>query len=343
MADAQLPRRPALPPRARLGAHRRRRPRPSASPGSPRTRSARSSSSTRPRSARRVTKDESYAEVESVKAVSDVIAPLSGEIVEVNTALGDSPEAINEDPYGEGWMVKVKLSDRSREGQPARPRRLHSHPDLRAPALEPLHRHHRAGPRARCSPRSASSRSTSCSPAIPEGVRLGRELDLPPGQPEQDGLRAPARPRGAQRLRRGRAHVPRRGHVRPLRPGGRRHADGALGVPDAVHALPARDLPGRAAGHVRVPDRDQRADRAAGLQRLGLRGPERGGSRRLPGQAGQRPAADRRLARRAPAQPRDAAHLRARLRRRGRRGPAARRRHRRRRRGPRPSTCRPAR
>ena len=60
-----------------------------------------------------ITKDESYAEVESVKAVSDVIAPLSGEIVEVNTALGDGPEAINSDPYGEGWMVKVKLSDAS--------------------------------------------------------------------------------------------------------------------------------------------------------------------------------------------------------------------------------------
>ena len=58
-----------------------------------------------------VTKDDSYAEVESVKAVSDVIAPMSGEIVEVNTALGDKPEAINEDPYGDGWMVKVKLSD----------------------------------------------------------------------------------------------------------------------------------------------------------------------------------------------------------------------------------------
>ena len=58
-----------------------------------------------------IKKDEPYAEVESVKAVSDVIAPLSGEIVEVNTALGDSPEAINEDPYGEGWMVKVRLSD----------------------------------------------------------------------------------------------------------------------------------------------------------------------------------------------------------------------------------------
>jgi glycine cleavage system H protein len=58
-----------------------------------------------------VTKDEAYAEVESVKAVSDVIAPLSGEIVEVNVALGDGPEAINGDPYGAGWMVRVRLSD----------------------------------------------------------------------------------------------------------------------------------------------------------------------------------------------------------------------------------------
>jgi glycine cleavage system H protein len=54
---------------------------------------------------------EPYAEVESVKAVSDVIAPLSGEIVEVNTGLGDSPEAINEDPYGDGWLARVRLSD----------------------------------------------------------------------------------------------------------------------------------------------------------------------------------------------------------------------------------------
>jgi glycine cleavage system H protein len=58
-----------------------------------------------------VSAGEFYAEVESVKAVSEVVAPLSGEIVEVNTALADAPEAINEDPYGEGWMVRVKLSD----------------------------------------------------------------------------------------------------------------------------------------------------------------------------------------------------------------------------------------
>ena len=54
-----------------------------------------------------------YAEIESVKAVSDVIAPLSGEIVEVNEALSEAPEVVNLDPYGEGWLVKVKLTDPS--------------------------------------------------------------------------------------------------------------------------------------------------------------------------------------------------------------------------------------
>ena len=58
-----------------------------------------------------LTRNEPYAEVESVKAVSDVFAPMSGEIVEVNASLKDSPERINEDPYGEGWLVKVRLSD----------------------------------------------------------------------------------------------------------------------------------------------------------------------------------------------------------------------------------------
>ncbi len=57
-----------------------------------------------------IQKDSSYAEVESVKAVSDVIAPLSGEILEVNDGLEDTPEQINGDPYGEGWLVKVRLT-----------------------------------------------------------------------------------------------------------------------------------------------------------------------------------------------------------------------------------------
>jgi glycine cleavage system H protein len=60
-----------------------------------------------------VSRNDAYAEVESVKAVSDVFAPLSGEIVEVNEALADSPEKVNQDPYGEGWMVKVRLTEPS--------------------------------------------------------------------------------------------------------------------------------------------------------------------------------------------------------------------------------------
>jgi glycine cleavage system H protein len=58
-----------------------------------------------------VTKDESYGEVESVKAVSDVIAPLSGEIVAVNQKVVAEPETVNEDPYGEGWLIRIRLSE----------------------------------------------------------------------------------------------------------------------------------------------------------------------------------------------------------------------------------------
>ena len=58
-----------------------------------------------------ISKDGAYAEVESVKAVSDVISPVSGEVLEVNRAVADAPETVNEDPYGEGWLVRVRLSD----------------------------------------------------------------------------------------------------------------------------------------------------------------------------------------------------------------------------------------
>jgi glycine cleavage system H protein len=72
-----------------------------------------------------VSKDASYTEVESVKAVSDVIAPLSGEVIAVNEALEDAPENINEDPYGAGWLVKVRLSD------PSEAESLRAAPDYR--------------------------------------------------------------------------------------------------------------------------------------------------------------------------------------------------------------------
>jgi glycine cleavage system H protein len=64
-----------------------------------------------PESGSSVSKDSTYGEVESVKAVSDVIAPLSGEVLEVNQVVVDAPETVNEDPYGNGWLVRIRLSD----------------------------------------------------------------------------------------------------------------------------------------------------------------------------------------------------------------------------------------
>jgi glycine cleavage system H protein len=64
-----------------------------------------------PESGATVAAGESYGEVESVKAVSDVISPLSGEVLEVNTAVVDAPETVNEDPYGAGWLIRIRMSD----------------------------------------------------------------------------------------------------------------------------------------------------------------------------------------------------------------------------------------
>jgi len=66
-----------------------------------------------PQEGQTIAKDSSYGEVESVKAVSDVIAPLSGEVLEVNASVVEAPETVNEDPYGDGWLVRIRMSDPS--------------------------------------------------------------------------------------------------------------------------------------------------------------------------------------------------------------------------------------
>ena len=66
-----------------------------------------------PQDGQTIAKDSSYGEVESVKAVSDVIGPLSGEVLEVNARVVDAPETVNEDPYGDGWLVRIRMSDPS--------------------------------------------------------------------------------------------------------------------------------------------------------------------------------------------------------------------------------------
>ena len=64
-----------------------------------------------------ISKDGSYGEVESVKAVSDLISPLSGEVIEVNQAAVDAPETVNDDPYGNGWLIRIRLTSPDETGQ----------------------------------------------------------------------------------------------------------------------------------------------------------------------------------------------------------------------------------
>ena len=224
-----------------------------------------------------------------------MIAPLSGEIVEVNEALGDTPEAINDDPYGEGWLVKVQLS----ATRPSARTLLDATPTVTAQAGR-LSREHlsrytavtAADLEAMLAAIGVGSLEELFDRQIPAGVRLGRAARparraCPSRRSTRTCATLAARNTSAPRTRSASSAPGMYDHYVPAR---RRHAAWALGVPDALHALPARDLPGRAAGDVRVPDGDLRADRPAGLQRVGLRGPQRGRRRRLPGQAGQRQA-----------------------------------------------------
>ena len=144
---------------------------------------------------------------------------------------------------------------------------------------------------------------------IPEPLRLGRPLELPDGMSEAEVYERLAALAARNADAEARGLLPRRRDVRPLRAGDRRRDHPALRVPHPLHALPAGDLPGRAAGDVRVPDRDVGADRAAGLQRRPLRGALLGRLGRLPGDRRDQAPPLRRLARRPPAQPRDARDL----------------------------------
>ena len=188
-----------------------------------------------------VTKDQAYAEVESVKAVSDVFAPLSGEIMAVN-------EALRRHPRARSTPTPTARAGWSRSSSATRPR------------WTPCS----TWPRTRtcCNRELTVSRYTSATDAdrqamldaigvgslddlfaeIPAGVRLERPLDLPDGHVRAGGVRPPGRAGRAQPPRRRRGHLPRRRDVRPLRAVADRLDPGALGVPDAVHALPAGDL-----------------------------------------------------------------------------------------------------
>ena len=217
----------------------------------------------------------------------------------MNEAVSETPELVNEDPY------TVGLAREGHAQQPRRGRRAALRRGLPGAAL------------LRRLTAPAVTRYTSATDADREqmlaeiGVVLrrravrrparGRAARPPAGAARRHdrarGVRAAGRARRAQHERRGRDQLPRRGHVRPLRAGDRRLDHAALGVPHSVHALPARDLAGHAAGDVRVPDLDLRADRPAGLERGALRGPVVGGRGRVPGARRDRALEVPRLAR----------------------------------------------
>ena len=255
---------------------------------------------------------EALAVVESVKAASDVYAPITGEVIEANAALADAPETVNAAPEAGGWFVKIKLADPDAARRADGPRRLRSlprrpsRPTSSAPMRYlPLTDADRADMLAVIGAASIDDLFVD----VPAGARGSTgPVDLPRHAGELAVERALCGP-GAQEPRGGRGAVLlRRGRLSPPCAGERRPPDPALGVPDQLHALPAGDRPGHAAGPVRVPDPGRGPDRPAGGQRLDVRRLDRlrrGGD---DGRAGHPAAQGGALRRPAPALRRGRAH-----------------------------------
>ena len=202
-----------------------------------------------------------------MKAVSDVIAPLSGEVLEVNQKVVDAPETVNERSVRRGLAHPDPAERRVRGRRPARRGRV---PGLPRRAVTPFVSLTERDEREMLDAIGVAS-VDELFRDIPEAVRFHRELDLEPRALRAGARRAPRGARRDERRHGRRALVPRRRHLRPLRAGGRRRRAPARRAPDRVHAVPARDEPGRAPGDLRVPDRDLRADRDGRLERVGLR------------------------------------------------------------------------
>ena len=238
-----------------------------------------------------VGKDTSYGEVESVKAVSDLISPLSGEVLEVNQKVVDAPETVNEDPYGDGWLIRIRMTSPDEREQLLERRRLPA--DARRRELPLAHRRRPRGDargdrrRRRSRSSSATSRrrcatraSWTIAPALTES-ELQRHLEELAAKNVVD-------------------------EVCFLGAGIYDHY-----VPAVVDAVLQRGelltaytpyqpemSPGRAAGRLRVPDRDLRADRDGRLERVGLRRHDRRRRRLLRREARDGPLEDRRSPRR---------------------------------------------
>ena len=267
-----------------------------------------------------LSKDGAYGEVESVKAVSDLIAPLSGEVLEVNDKVVEAPETVNEDPYGDGWLVKIRVAD------PAETDALMDAEAYKTHLVDSCessvaHRRRSRGD-ARCD-RGLLGRGPV--QGHPRGRQIRGRLGLEPALSRAGARRPPRGARVAECSQRRRALVPRRGCLRPLRSRGGRRRPAARRVSDRLHAVPAGDEPGRAPDDLRVPDGDLRADRDGRLERVRLRRHDRGRGRLLHRQARDRPVEGRPRRDGQPAGAPGGEDVRAGVRARGRRGAASRR------------------
>ncbi len=254
-----------------------------------------------PKVGAKVTQMQTFGVVESVKAVSDLFAPLSGVVAEVNQELTREPERVNRDPYGTGWLVVIELANPRRGGEaderaavrgvPRDGRRALSRAARRDDALPVHHRGAAGGDAARH--RGRRPRGADRADPVEGAARPGAD------DPGRDGRRRPdrppPRPRRAKRRRRPLRDVPRGRRLRPLHSEHDQPHAPPGGVLHRLHALPARGEPGDAALDLRVPDDDLRADRHGRHQRVPLRrrlGAGRGGAH---GAQRDRAGADRRL------------------------------------------------
>ena len=254
--------------------------RPSASPGTRRTRSATSSSSCRRRSGQQVTAGEEYGELESVKAVSGIFAPLVGEVIEVNQAVVDSPELVNEDPYGAGLADPAcgsanpgeldGLLDAAAYGPQAG---LSDAAPVRARARGPVLAAGTSGPsprtrRAMLARSGYASLDELADAAVPASIRSSGASTCRAARPR----------RGARRAARARRPQPRVTSMIGLGYYGTHHArrDPAQrarepGLVHRLHAVPAGDLAGPARGAAQLPDDGRRPHRPADRQRVAAR------------------------------------------------------------------------
>ena len=219
---------------------------------------------------------QSFGVIESVKTASDLYAPAAGEVVETNGQLTDQPELVNDDPYGEGWMIRIRLADPEAASRPSE--RLMDAEAYRQLIERPDRPTYRSTSPMTYGPHTDRPPADARRAGHRFGRRAlrrhpGRDARRRPGPAAARG-RADARPaaRGAGRTQPRRpGDLPRRRRVPPPHPADRRPDPVARRVLYLLYAVPARDQPGHAADDLRVPVADRRADRAGRRVRLALR------------------------------------------------------------------------